>query len=254
MTRARFENRVVYITGAGSGIGRATAKLFASEGAKVFAVDVNDAGNAETIAQIRSAGGTADGGHCDVASKAAVQDSVAAAVSRFGGLNILVNVAGVVRALRFEEVAEEEWRRVLSINLDGAFHTTKAALEHLLKPPVGNIVNVASISGLRGQAYNTTYCASKAALINMTRVIALEFISRGLRANCVCPGGVITPLTLQFQAREDFESSVMAYYMPPVPGLMGQPDDVGHIITFLASDEARMINGVALPADFGTTA
>jgi meso-butanediol dehydrogenase/(S,S)-butanediol dehydrogenase/diacetyl reductase len=254
MTRARFENRAVYITGAASGIGRATAKQFASQGAKVFAVDVNDEGNAQTIEQIRAAGGTADGGHCDVANMAAVRESVAAAVARFGGLNILVNVAGVVRALRFEEVEAEEWRRVLSINLDGAFHTTKAALEHLLKQPVGNIVNVASIAGLRGQAYNTTYCTSKAALINMTRVVALEFVSRGLRANCVCPGGILTPLTLQFEQREDFEPSVMAYYMPPVPGLMGQPEDVAPIITFLASDEARLINGVALPADFGTTA
>ena len=254
MAKARFANRVVYVTGAGSGMGRATAKLFADEGAKVFGVDVNEHGVKEIVGELRTAGGTADGGHCDVASMASVKKSITKAVATFGGLNILVNAAGVGRSMHFEEIDENEWQRVISINLNGVFHTTKVAMEHLLKKPVGNIVNVASIAGLRGQAYNSHYSASKAGLINFTRAIALEFIGRGLRANCVCPGGVITPILQNFVPREDFEPSVMGYYMPPVPGLMGEPEDIGHVITFLASDEARMLNGVALAADFGVTA
>lgn len=254
MPAARFENRVVYITGAGSGMGRATANLFANEGARVFAVDVNEASVQETLAAIRASGHAAEGGHCDVADFGSVRQSIATAVRAFGGLDVLVNAAGVGRSLRFEELDEQEWHRVISINLNGVFHTTKAALAHLLKPPVGNIVNVASIAGLRGQAYNSHYCASKAGLINFTRAIALEFVSRGLRANCVCPGGVITPLLQHFVPREDFEQSIMGYYLPPVPGLMGEPEDVGRTITFLASDDARMVNGAALAVDFGTVA
>lgn len=250
----RFEDRVVFITGAASGVGRATAQLFAAEGAKVFAVDVNEPGTKETIAAIRAAGGTADGGLCDIASMGAVKQSIGTAVKIFGALNVLVNAAGVGRSLRFEELDETEWHRVLSVNLNGVFHTTKVAMDHLLKKPVGNIVNVASIAALRGQAYNSHYCASKAGLLNFTRAIALEFATRGLRANCVCPGGVLTPLIQNFVPQPDFEIPLMSYYTPPTPTMMGEPEDVGRAIAFLASDEARMINGAALVADFGTTA
>jgi len=254
MSNARFVGRVVYITGAASGIGRATAELFAAEGGTVFAVDVSEQGVQETIEAITAAGGTAAGGFCDVASLASVRESIGAAVRQFGALHVLVNAAGVGRAVRFEEIDENEWHRVLSVNLNGVFHTMKVALEHLLKQPGGNIVNVASIAGLRGQAYNSHYCASKAGMLNLTRAVALEFVGRGLRANCVCPGGVMTPLLQHFMPPENFEQSVMAYYLPPVPSLMGEPIDIAHAVVFLASDEARMINGAALVADFGTVA
>lgn len=254
MSESRFTDRTVYITGAGSGIGRATAQLFAAEGAKVFAVDVNEAGVDETVAAIRAAGGTAEGGVCDVASLTAVQASITAAVGTFGGVNVLVNAAGVGRSIRFEALDEAEWHRVISINLHGPFHTTKVAMEHLLKTPVGNIVNVASISAMRGQAYNSHYCASKAGLLNFTRSIALEFATRGLRANCVCPGGVKTPLVRNFTLDAEMEAHLLAYSMPPVPGKWGRPEDIARPIAFLASDAARMINGAALVADFGTLA
>jgi meso-butanediol dehydrogenase/(S,S)-butanediol dehydrogenase/diacetyl reductase len=254
MSNRRFDNRIVFITGASSGIGRAAALHFAQEGAKVFAVDVNGEGVDETIRAIREAGGTAEGFVCDVAVMQSVRSAVDRAVSAFGGLHVLVNAAGVGRALRFEELDETEWNRVMSVNLNGTFHTTKAAMEHLLQHPGGNIVNIASIAGLRGQAYSSHYCASKAGLLNFTRSLALEFASRGLRANCVCPGAVLTPLIEHFIPREDFEMQLVSYYCPPVPGHLWAPEDLSGVILFLASDDARMVNGIALVADGGTIA
>jgi meso-butanediol dehydrogenase/(S,S)-butanediol dehydrogenase/diacetyl reductase len=254
MSRARFDGKVAFVTGAASGLGRATARQFALEGASVFAVDVQEQGLAETLEAIRQAGGSADGGTCDVSSANAVRQSIARAVERFGGLDVLANVAGIGRTARFEEIEEDEWNRTIGVNLTGVFHTMKAAIGHLLARPGGNIVNVSSIAGLRGQAYNSHYCASKAGLLNFTRAIALEFASRGLRANCVCPGGIMTPLIRNFQPREDFESRLISYYSPPVDKRMAQPDDVANAILFLASDEAKMVNGVGLVVDAGTLA
>jgi meso-butanediol dehydrogenase/(S,S)-butanediol dehydrogenase/diacetyl reductase len=254
MPETRFQDRIVYITGAASGIGRATATLFAAEGAKVFVADVSQEGLGETISTIRESDGCVDGGLCNVASMESVRSSIGSAVERFGGLHVLINAAGVGRTARFEEIDEAEWNRVIGVNLTGAFHTTKAAIEHLLQTPSSNIVNVASIAGLRGQAYNSHYCASKAGLLNFTRSLALEFATRGLRANCVCPGGVNTPLIRNFVPHPDYEKQLVGYYLPPALHMMGMPEDIARTIAFLASDDARMVNGAALVADFGTLA
>src|SRR5256712_12567892 len=193
MSTGRFTDRVLFITGAGSGLARATAKLFAGEGAKVFACDVTPIGLARTILASRLAGGRAGGGRWDVADMASVRASVERAASVFGGLHVLVNAAGVGRSARLEEIDEAEWARVLAVNLTGPFNTVKAALPHLLATR-GNIVNVASTAGMRGQAYAAHYAASKAGLVNFTRPIPLEFPNPGLPANCLAPAGSRTPL------------------------------------------------------------
>jgi len=250
----RFLGRVLFITGAGSGLGRATARLFAAEGAKVFGVDVNGAGLAETVAAIRTAGGVADSTVCDVGSMAAVRAAVDAAVGAFGGVDILVNAAGIGRSARLEEIDEEEWQRVLTVNLTGAFNTVKAALPHLLARPGGAVVNVASSAGMRGQAYAAHYAASKAGLVNFTRSIALEFASRGLRINCLAPAGIRSPLIQHFIPREDFEKQLVAYYSPPLPHQLADPADMAKAIAYLASDDAKMVVGAVLVADWGTLA
>jgi NAD(P)-dependent dehydrogenase (short-subunit alcohol dehydrogenase family) len=254
MSATRFADRTAYITGAASGLGRATAMLFAGEGAKVFAVDCNGEGVVETVNAIRAAGGTAIGGVCDVTDLDSVEASVEYMIEQFGGLHLLVNVAGVGKAARFEEIDEREWGRTLAVNLTGVFHTTKAALPHLLRQRGANIVNVASIAGLRGQAYCSAYCASKAGLINFTRSIALEFATRHLRANCIAPAGIRTDLISQFIPREDFEPQLVAYFSPPKPGKMWTPEAMAKSIAFLASDDASMINGAVLVCDGGTLA
>jgi len=254
MANQRFIDRVAYVTGAASGVGRATAQHLAAEGARVLTVDLNEAGLNETVESIRKEGGTAEAAICNVADSNSVRDSVARAVSAFGRLDILVNAAGAGRTLRFEELDEAEWHRVIDVNLTGAFLTMKAAIPHLLAQPGGNIVNVASIAAMRGQAYNAHYCASKAGLLNLTRSVAVEFASRGLRANCICPGGIKTPFIRNFIPRDDFEKNIVAYYSPPVPHQLCEPTDVARLILFVASDDAKYMNGAALVSDGGTLA
>jgi meso-butanediol dehydrogenase / (S,S)-butanediol dehydrogenase / diacetyl reductase len=254
MVSGRFKERVVFITGAASGIGRATAKHFAAEGAKVFAVDVSSDGLRDTAESIRESGGAAAAGVCDVSDLVSVETTVANAVKLFGGIDVLVNAAGVGGFARLEEIDEPTFQRTVGVNLGGVFHTTKAAMPHLLGRPGANIVNVGSTASLRGQAYASVYSASKAALVLFTRSIALEFATRGVRANCVCPGGVRTPLARFFQLRDDFEPHLLEYARPPSVGTFSEPEDIARVIAFLASEDAKMMNGATLVADHGTLA
>ncbi len=247
----RFEGEVALLTGAAGGIGRAAAVLFGREGAKVACADIDRAGLEETCKQVEQAGGEALALSCNVAERSAVFETVGAAVDAFGGLDVLGNIAGLGSMRHSTEVSEEEWSRVMSVNLNGTFFMSQAALPHLLEGG-GCIVNIASIAGLIGQAYCAAYCASKAAVVGLTKALAVEYVKRGVRVNCICPAAVQTRILADFGAPEGADPMLLAR-LGLVPKV-AQADEVAEAMAFLASDAAASINGVALPIDNGTAA
>lgn len=233
---SRFEGRVVLVTGAASGIGAATAHLFRDEGATVVAVDRQPADGVV---------------ECDVTDRARVREVVDDAVERHGGLDVVANVAGLVRLRHFTDVTAEEWQLHLDVNVTGPFHVIQAAIGSLVERR-GNVVSVASIAGLRGQAYSAAYGASKAALVNLTKSLAVEYASRGVRVNCVCPGTVMTPLVMGVAETmpTDLDPVLMARINGVMPGVI-DPGEVADAIAYLASDAARSVTGEALTVDLG---
>jgi len=244
----RFAGRKALVTGAASGIGRAVAARLAVEGARVACVD-RDAAGAEASAA--ALGGGALARACDVADAAAVDVAVGAAIGELGGLDVLCNAAGIGRFEHTGDVTAAGWREVMSVNLDGTFHVIRASLPALLSAR-GAIVNVSSLAGLRGQAYSAAYCVSKAGVVSLTKCLAVEFAKQGLRANCVCPGGVRTPFLANFAPPEGADPELLARLnlVPRLP----EPEEVAETIAWLASEAAATLNGVALPMDYGTIA
>jgi NAD(P)-dependent dehydrogenase (short-subunit alcohol dehydrogenase family) len=244
------------VTGAASGIGRATATLLAERGAAVACVDVNGAGLTESVDAIEASGGKAVALTADVTDLAAVEAAVAAAVAEFGGLDGVANIAGVgdftgdVTAIELDE-----WARVLAINLTGAFHVSRATIPHLRAAGGGAIVNVASQFGLVGCLASPAYCASKAGLIGLTRAMAIDHTSEGIRVNCVCPGPVDTPMlawtvaTPELTARERARTAGRN-----LVGRSGRPEEIAATIAFLLSDEIGFMSGSIVAVDGGWTA
>jgi meso-butanediol dehydrogenase/(S,S)-butanediol dehydrogenase/diacetyl reductase len=245
----RFSNRVALVTGAASGIGRATAIRLASEGARVFLADINEAGLEQTMTAFPP---DCDSETCvlDVTDSAACTAAVERCVQRFGRLDILCNIAGVPICEHLTEISDEQWHRAVSINLDGVFFLCRAAMPHLLATK-GNIVIMSSSAGLVGQAYNSAYCATKAAVLMFGKSLALEYGKQGVRVNSVCPGFVKTPLTEGFNIPEGADMDLMAKLMPLTDG--AEPDEIAAAVAYLASDEARFVTGVALPIDGAQT-
>lgn len=252
----RLAGRVTLVTGAASGIGAATARLFAQEGARVMLADIQDALGQAVADAITADGGTARYVHADVAVAEDVAGMVHATVAAFGRLDVLVNNAGMGRGGFVTELAEEDWDRVLDVDLKSVYLGCKYAIPEMRKTGGGAIVNTASVAGLRGSARLTAYSAAKAGVINLTRSVAAEAGQYGIRVNCVCPGIIRTPIwrtviDLPAEAQDALWQRMAARVLL---GRVGLPEDVARAILFLASDDAAYITGAALVVDGGLTA
>lgn len=246
----RFEGKVALLTGASSGIGRATAVRLAAEGARIFALDVNAEGLAGLAEEVTAAGGTISTRVGSVGERSECFDSVEACVAEFGQLDVLGNIAGVSRADRITDVTEEQYRMMMSVNADGPFFLCQAAVPHLLESD-GNIVNMASNAGLMGTAYTIAYAMTKGAIVQLTRALAMELAKTKVRVNAIAPGGISTGLTENFHMPAGLDGDLIMPYM----GFrgMGVPDDIAVLFAFVASDEARNIHGSILSSDLGIT-
>lgn len=250
--QSSFTDRSVIVTGGGSGIGRATARRFADLGAQVRIGDVDDAGMSETAREHPGISTV----HCNVADEASVTTLVDGTVADHGGLDIVVNLAGVLTFENSHEVALADWQRVIDINLTGTFLVCRTALAHMLDPDRdrtgGVIINTASTAAHIGQAWSAAYCASKGAILAFSRALAVEYAGRGIRVNSISPGAIETPIMAAFEFPEGVDRSLLTRTMPLDSA--GAPDEVAAAITYLASDEARYIKGADLRIDGATTA
>lgn len=246
----RMQSKIALVTGAGSGIGRATSIRLGAEGAKLICTDANAAGAEETARFITTNGGEAIALTVDVTDERACADMVATALTRFGALTTLVNSAGVRPERPGPTPTTAEWQRVVDINLTGSYLASRAALPALLESSKGSITNLASIFGLVGGSTGAAYAASKGAIVNLTRQMALEWAPK-VRVNCVCPGVIETPMTEGLRVDPAWAQTVLKRY--PL-GRFGHPEEIAAAILYLASDEAAFVTGVALPVDGGYTA
>ncbi|MGW7613573.1 SDR family NAD(P)-dependent oxidoreductase [Streptomyces sp. NPDC054766] len=247
------DGRSVIVTGAGSGIGRATALAFAAEGARVVVADLNADGAAEVVKEIEAAGGCAVAVAGDLSEQAVVDRVAATAVERFGGVDVLVNNAGIMdRMSAVAEVSDAEWERVIRVNLTAPFLLTRAVLPHMLAAGKGAVVNTASEAGLRGSAAGAAYTASKHGIVGLTKSLAVMYRDKGIRTNAIAPGGTRTGITVDLEAGAHGPAALGAYM-----GNVGRPaeaEEQAAAIVFLASDAASNINGVILPVDNGWAA
>lgn len=243
----------VILTGAGSGIGRAAAVNFAGEGARVVVADLDEQGAASTVEEITALGGSAVAVIGDLSEQQVVDETVASAVENFGGIDVLVNNAGISDAMSaVADVSDAVWERVMRINLTAPFQLTRAALPHMLAKGAGTIVNTASEAGLRGSAAGAAYTSAKHGLVGLTKSLAVMYRDRGIRTNAIAPGGTFTGMHPDVDTAE-LGPATLGQYMGAM-GRLSDPHEQAAAIVFLAGAMASNINGVILPVDNGWSA
>ena len=251
MNNGEFDSKVVLVTGAASGLGRAASVRFAQEGAHVCLVDINAAGLAETARTITDAGGLCANYCGDLGLPSNCADAVNVAIEAFGRLDVLCNVAGILRFHALADVSAEDWNKLFAVNVTAPFFMTQAAMPHLVESK-GNVVNVASTAAFIGQSYTAPYAATKAALLSLTKSLAMEFIKSPVRINAIAPGGMMTEMVQGLAFPEGADTDMILRYCgfrPP-----NTPEDVVEPLLFLASERARAVHGACYTADNGITA
>jgi len=261
----RLQGRVAVITGAGSGIGRASAQLFAKEGAKLVVADINNTSGQETVKSIKEAGGEATFVHVDVSKVTDLEKMIKTAVDTYDKLDILFSNAGVATPAVLEEFDEPSWDNVVAINLKAGYFATKFAVREMRKVGGGSIIFTSSVSGLVGWSLSPVYSATKGGLAIMSKALALALAPDNIRVNSVCPGPVETPIWEQIFARgaqavtghitaKDLEEGCKLSISKVPIGRFGKPQEIAYVALFLASDESSFITGVTLPVDGSLTA
>ncbi len=244
----RLLGKVSIITGAAQGIGQATALKFAREGAKVVVCDINDVAVASTVELIKAAGGEAVGFRVDVTDKESIARMVEGVMAKWGRVDTLVNNAGIVQDAQFKKMSEDQFDRVIEVNLKGVYNCTKAVVDIMLAQNSGCILNASSIVGIYGNFGQTNYAATKFAVIGMVKTWARELGSKGIRANAICPGYIETPILAAMPEK------VLKMIEDKVPmGRLGQPEEIANAYAWLASDEASYINGAVIEVSGGVT-
>jgi len=250
----RLDKKIALITGAGSGIGRAIAVAFAAQGARVFVLERDIPAANETVARVRDAGGVAAAVECDVARAASVAAAFEHIDGEAGRIDILVNNAGIAHIGTVENTSEADLDRIYAVNVKGVYLCSQAGVRRMLQQGGGVILNLASIASLIGLTDRFAYSMSKGAVLTMTRSMAVDYVKRGIRCNCICPARVHTPfvdgyLRTTYPGREREMFRELSKYQPL--GRMGTPEEVAALAVYLCSDEASFITGQAYPIDGG---
>jgi len=248
----RLEGQTAWISGAASGIGEATAQLFAAEGARVALVDVQADLGEHAHSAIRAAAGDAVFLACDVAREDQVRASIEQTVARFGGLQILVNCAGIVHVQLLHGYSQEQWDRLMGVNVKSIFFSIKHGLAHLRKNPRSYMVNIGSISSFVGQASTPAYTASKYAVLGLSRSIALDYAALGLRCNCVCPGITDTPMLREHLNKTPDPKATLSKRVRRVPlGAALKPMEIARAVLYLSCEDSAGVTGTSLVVDGG---